>query len=87
MMKREISLLLVVFILSILYPATSFSAEEAVDSPVTLEADRISYDQATSRATASGQVKVKYENLRFFAPNLEMDSLRQPLSVTSSEKE
>lgn len=86
-MKREISLLLVVFILSILYPATSFSAEEAVDSPVTLEADRISYDQATSRATASGQVKVKYENLRFFAPNLEMDSLRQHLSVTSSEKE
>ncbi len=87
MKKWEIYLLLLTFVLSMLYPTIAFATGEAVESPVTLEAERISYDQATNRATASGQVKVRYENLRFFAPNLEMDSLRQHLSVTSSEKE
>ena len=63
-------------------PNEAFAAQDA--GRIMLDADKISFEEATGIATAEGNVRIDNEEIRLFAPYVEYDSQTQQIKAYSS---
>ncbi len=88
-MKTHILILRLALLLLLLFFASSpraFAADDAETNRVNLNADKISYEEASGIATAEGNVQIYNRDMRLFAPYLEYDGETHQVKALSTEE-